>query len=70
MNPCYRASEGKSVEIPFKGDVNCTMSKIMGGIRSACTYIGAAKIKELPKRTTFIRVTQQANEVFSAHDSQ
>ncbi|XP_050716743.1 GMP reductase 2-like [Eriocheir sinensis] len=60
----YRASEGKSVEIPYKGDVNNTILDILGGLRSACTYTGAGKLKELPKRTTFIRVTQQTNEIF------
>lgn len=60
-----RASEGKSVEIPYKGDVNATILDILGGLRSACTYTGAGKLKELPKRTTFIRVTQQTNEFFA-----
>jgi len=60
----YRASEGKTVEIPYRGPVKHTILDILGGIRSACTYVGAAKLKELPKRTTFIRVTQQLNEVF------
>lgn len=62
----YRSSEGKEVEIPYRGDVNATVLDILGGLRSACTYTGAAKLKELPKRTTFIRVTQQTNEVFAA----
>jgi len=62
----YRSSEGKEVEIPYRGDVNVTVLDILGGLRSACTYTGAAKLKELPKRTTFIRVTQQTNEVFAA----
>ncbi|CAG0881266.1 unnamed protein product [Cyprideis torosa] len=62
----YRASEGKAVEIPYRGDVTETVLDILGGLRSACTYTGAAKLKELPKRTTFIRVTQQVNEVFGS----
>lgn len=64
----YRASEGKTVEIPYRGDVTATVLDVLGGVRSACTYIGAGKIKEMPKRTTFIRVTQQLNEVFSANE--
>ena len=64
-----RASEGKSVEIPCKGDVNATILDILGGLRSACTYTGAGKLKELPKRTTFIRVTQQTNEIFTSHQT-
>jgi len=60
----YRASEGKTVEIAYRGKVEGTISDILGGIRSACTYVGASKLKELSKRTTFIRVTQQLNQVF------
>ncbi|XP_059564790.1 GMP reductase 2 isoform X2 [Myotis daubentonii] len=61
----YRSSEGKTVEVPFKGDVEHTIRDILGGIRSTCTYVGAAKLKELSRRTTFIRVTQQVNPSFS-----
>nr|KAF6378212.1 guanosine monophosphate reductase [Myotis myotis] len=60
----YRASEGKTVEVPYRGDVENTILDILGGLRSTCTYVGAAKLKELSKRTTFIRVTQQHNTVF------
>lgn len=63
----YRASEGKTVEVDYRGDVTETLLDILGGLRSACTYVGAGKIKEMPKRTTFIRVTQQLNEVYGAH---
>ncbi|XP_043914045.1 GMP reductase 2 [Protopterus annectens] len=61
----YRASEGKTVEVEFKGDVDETIRDILGGVRSTCTYVGAAKLKELSRRTTFIRVTQQLNPIFS-----
>lgn len=60
----YRASEGKTVEVLYRGDVEKTCLDILGGLRSACTYTGSAKLKELPRRTTFIRVTQQTNEIF------
>ncbi|MET3119042.1 GMP reductase [Undibacterium sp. GrIS 1.8] len=60
----YRASEGKEVLIPYRGPVDASLLDILGGVRSACTYVGAHKLKELTKRTTFIRVTQQLNEVF------
>lgn len=61
----YRASEGKVVKVPYRGAVKDTIQDILGGLRSACTYVGAAQLKELSKRTTFIRVTQQVNEIFS-----
>ena len=61
----YRASEGKTVKIKYRGDVNDrTMQDILGGLRSACTYVGARQLKELSKRTTFIMVGQQINNVF------
>lgn len=60
----YRAAEGKSVEVPYRGPVDGTMGEIMGGVRSMMTYIGATKLKEVPKRTTFVRVTSQWNNVF------
>jgi len=61
----YRAAEGKTVKIPYKGYIQSTIQDILGGVRSACTYVGACKLKELSKRTTFVRVTAQANEIFS-----
>ncbi|XP_064599230.1 GMP reductase 2-like isoform X2 [Liolophura sinensis] len=61
----YRASEGKTVEIEYRGDVEVTIQDILGGLRSTCTYVGAGKLKELSRRTTFIRVTQQLNEIFT-----
>ncbi|WP_194088929.1 GMP reductase [Vibrio hibernica] len=60
----YRAAEGKTVLIPFRGTVHDTINDILGGVRSTCTYVGAAKLKELTKRTTFIRVQEQENNVY------
>lgn len=62
----YRASEGKTVKIPYRGDISGALQGILGGIRSACTYVGATRLKELSKRTSFVRVTQQINNIFGA----
>ena len=61
----YRASEGKTVKVPYRGPVVETVQDILGGVRSTCTYVGAAKLKELSKRTTFIRVQEQENRIFN-----
>ena len=61
----YRASEGKTVELPYRGPVSQTVQDILGGVRSTCTYVGAAHLKELSKRTTFIRVQEQENRLFT-----
>ena len=60
----YRSSEGRTVSIPYKGEVANTVQDILGGIRSACTYAGARKLKDLSKCTTFVRVNNQYNKVF------
>merc|ERR1712060_325376 len=61
----YRSSEGKTVKVPYRGPVDETIRDILGGLRSACTYVGAPELRELSKRMTFIRVTQQLNNVFT-----
>jgi GMP reductase len=60
----YRSSEGREVTIPYRGSVSDTVQDILGGIRSACTYVGASELKHLSKCTTFIRVNNQHNRVF------
>ena len=60
----YRSSEGKTVKIPYKGPVENTILDLLGGIRSTLTYVGAKYLKELSKRTTFIRVNNQLNNIY------
>ena len=60
----YRASEGKTVEVPYRGPVESTVKDILGGVRSARTYVGARQLWELTKRTTFIQVMEQHNPTY------
>ena len=60
----YRATEGKTVTVPYEGEVKNTMAQITGGLRSAMTYIGAENLKEVTKRATFIMVNAQRNSIF------
>ena len=60
----YRSSEGRTVEIKYKGPVKNTVLDLLGGLRSSCTYVGAHSLKQLSKCTTFIRVNNQYNKVF------
>ncbi|EJD76576.1 GMP reductase, variant [Loa loa] len=66
--PEYRASEGKTVILPCRGDISNTVQDLLGGLRSACTYIGAKKLKELSKRATFVRVAHQTNEQYTTFE--
>ena len=61
----YRAAEGREVLVPYRGPVANTIQELLGGLRSACTYIGALNLKNLPKCATMIRVSNQYNEIFS-----
>tara|TARA_X000000950_G_scaffold272772_2_gene355758 strand:+ start:669 stop:1754 length:1086 start_codon:yes stop_codon:yes gene_type:complete len=60
----YRSSEGRTVEVHYRGPVRNTVKDLLGGIRSTCTYVGAPTLKQLGKCTTFVRCTQQFNQVF------
>jgi len=62
----YRSSEGREVLIPYKGAVSSTIQNILGGIRSACTYAGAVRLKHLSLCTTFVRCTQTHNSVYES----
>ena len=64
----YRSSEGKTVKIEYRGDVKNTILDICGGIRSTMTYIGAKKIKDIPKCSTFIRVNRQLNQIYNGKE--
>lgn len=57
----YKASEGKVVKIPYKGPIQDTIQQVLGGLRSACTYTGARRLKDLPKCATFVRVNRTNN---------
>ena len=61
----YRGAEGKVVELPHKGPADATVVEILGGVRSAATYIGAKRLKDMPKCATFVRCTHQVNQVFN-----
>lgn len=62
----YRASEGKTVKLKYRGDVENTVQEIVGGLRSCCTYIGARRLKDVPKCTTFVRVNRQTNDIYNS----
>ena len=51
----YRASEGEVKFVGYKGSAETVANQILGGLRSACAYVGANQLKDLSKCTTFIR---------------
>ena len=60
----YRGEEGKTVTVKNKGPVRDTVTDILSGIRSACTYVGAKRLKDLTKCATFVRVNSTHNRIY------
>ena len=61
----YRSSEGRTVKIPYKGQLVNTVLNYLGGIRSTCTYINSKNIKNMSKCCTFVRVNRQLNTIYA-----
>ena len=54
----WRATEGDSFLVPYKGSVVDVLSDIEGGLRSAMTYVGALTLEEFKEKVEFVKVTQ------------
>jgi GMP reductase len=52
----YRSSEGALIKVLYKGPIEKTIKDFLGGLRSTCTYVGAATLEELPQKTKFVAV--------------
>ena len=61
----YRSSEGREIQVPYRGKIENTIQDLLGGVRSTCTYAGAKKLKWLSKCTTFVKTSQQFNSIFA-----
>ena len=62
--PSYRASEGRVTLVPYSGSVKDVNEEFLGGLRSCMTYIGAKRLKDIPKCCTFYRVHNQLNQIY------
>tara|TARA_Y100000034_G_scaffold106329_2_gene134959 strand:+ start:1077 stop:2135 length:1059 start_codon:yes stop_codon:yes gene_type:complete len=60
----YKAAEGKCVTVNYKGPVTNVIKDVLGGLRSACAYVGAPKLKDLSKCCTFVRCTATHNTIY------
>ena len=64
----YRGNEGRAITIPDRGPVKETVEDMLGGIRSACTYIGAIRLKDVPKCASFVRTNSVINKVYDKYE--
>ena len=53
----------------IKGPVAEVLRQVMGGLRSACAYVGADRLKDLSKCCTFVRCTRIARKVREGNQS-
>ena len=60
----YKDAEGKIVKLESRGSVKNPVKEILGGIRGTCAYIGAKRIKDMPKCATFVMVNNQYNQIY------
>jgi len=61
----YRSSEGRTIKVKYKGQLEATVLDYLGGVRSTCTYINAKNIKNVSKCCTFMRVNRQLNMIYA-----
>ena len=60
----YRGNEGRLISLPYRGPVANTVEDILGGVRSACTYIGARRLKDMAKCASFVTTNNVINKVY------
>ena len=63
----YRGNEGRLISLPYRGPVANTVEDILGGVRSACTYIGARRLKDMPKCASFVTTNNVINRVYERY---
>lgn len=60
----HRASEGKEHIVDYKGPAADVLDDIVGGVVSACSYVGARKLKDFDKCCSFVRVSRTHQSIF------
>ena len=63
----YRGNEGRLISLPYRGPVRNTVEDILGGVRSACTYIGARRLKDMPKCASFVTTNNVINRIYEQY---
>ncbi len=63
----YRGNEGRLISLPYRGPVKSTVEDILGGVRSSCTYIGARRLKDMPKCASFVTTNNVQNQIYERY---
>ncbi|MCC0014920.1 MAG: IMP dehydrogenase [Rhodobiaceae bacterium] len=60
--------EGIEGQVPYKGPAGGVIHQLVGGLRAAMGYVGAANIDELHDKATFVRISSASLRESHAHD--
>ena len=60
--------EGIEGQVPFKGPAKDVIHQLVGGVKAAMGYTGAATIPELQQRASFVRITNSGLAESHVHD--
>jgi IMP dehydrogenase len=60
--------EGIEGQVPYKGPVGAVLHQLVGGLRAAMGYVGAADLAEMRERVQFIRITSAGMRESHVHD--
>ncbi len=60
--------EGIEGQVPFKGPVSAVLHQLVGGVRAAMGYVGAANLTELNERARFVRISSSGLRESHVHD--
>jgi IMP dehydrogenase len=60
--------EGIEGQVPYKGPLGVILHQLVGGLRAAMGYVGAADIEEFQRRARFIRITGAGLRESHVHD--
>ena len=60
--------EGIEGRVPFKGELSSTVYQMVGGLRAAMGYCGAASVSEMQKKAQFVRMSDAGLRESHPHD--
>ena len=60
--------EGIEGRVPFKGELSSTVYQMVGGLRAAMGYCGAASVAEMQKKAQFVRMSDAGLRESHPHD--
>jgi IMP dehydrogenase len=60
--------EGIEGQVPYKGPARDVIHQLVGGIKAAMGYTGAATIRDLQERANFVRITGAGLKESHVHD--